>query len=629
MCGITGGWWNNKKLYQTNSIEKSIERIKHRGPDDNGMSEFLIKEGVLKLAHTRLSIIDLTKDGHQPKTSICKDYTITFNGEIYNYKELREELKYLGHNFKTETDTEVLIESYIEWGEKAMNRFIGMFAFVIYNKKDNSIFCARDAFGIKPFFYDLTETSFLFSSEIQSLICLRNKKTKLNYQVSYDYLVTNNYDNTENTFIEGIKHLKPGHFIHFSLKNNEVIKNESWFTIDHKKKTNISYEDAVLELREKFLESIKLHLRSDVKVGAALSGGIDSSAIVCAMRYVDPELEINTFSYIAENTPVDETKWIDLINSNVKAKVNKTYTNDKELFNELDKLIESQGEPFGSSSIYAQYKVFELAKEKGVVVTLEGQGADEMLAGYLGYPGYRLLSLVEKHKYLKAILFLINWSKWPGRNIKLGLRYFNSIYFSNIFYNAFRKLTKKDFPEWINKDELNKKGVQLKLKRAKLDNNYKGRRVIEKLKYALQKHGIPHLVRHGDRNAMNFQIEGRVPFLNTKLVEYCLSLPEEYLISQNGETKHIFRDAMRGIVPEEVLDRKDKVGFATPEKVWIKNMSKEIRLWLEESEKISFLNKEIILKEFDLIINDQKKYSWLVWRWINFVRWYKIMEIEE
>lgn len=629
MCGITGGWWNDKKTYQINSIEKSIEKIKHRGPDDDGISEFIINNGVLKFAHTRLSIIDLSKDGHQPKSSICNDYSITFNGEIYNYKELREELKSLGHNFKTETDTEVLIESYKEWGENALNRFIGMFAFVIYNKKDSSIFCARDAFGIKPFFYDLTEKSFLFSSEIQSLICLRNKKTKLNYQVSYDYLVTSNYDYTENTFIKDIKHLKPGHFIHFSLKNNKIIKNEKWFKIDHKKRANLSYEDAVKELRKKFLESVKLHLRSDVKVGAALSGGIDSSAIVCAMRYLDPELEINTFSYIADNTPIDETKWIDVINNCVNAKANKTYTNEKELFNELDKLIELQGEPFGSSSIYAQYKVFQLAKEKGITVTLEGQGADEMLAGYIGYPGYRLLSLVEKNKFLKAFIFLIKWSKWPGRNIKSGIRYFNSIFFSNIFYDSFRQLTKKNMPKWINQDELNKKGVELKLKRAKLDKKYKGRRVIEKLKYALQRHGIPHLVRHGDRNSMTSQIEGRVPFLNTKLVEFCLSLPEEYLISQSGETKHIFRDAMRGIVPDEILDRKDKVGFATPEKVWIKRMSKEIRLWLEESKNIPFLNEDIILKEFDLIINDKKEYSWLVWRWINFVRWYKIMEIEE
>lgn len=629
MCGITGGWWNDKKTYQLNSIEKSIEKIKHRGPDDDGISEFIINDGVLKFAHTRLSIIDLSKDGHQPKNSSCNDYSITFNGEIYNYKELRAELKSLGHNFKTETDTEVLIESYKEWGENALNRFIGMFAFVIYNKKDSSIFCARDAFGIKPFFYDLTEESFLFSSEIQSLICLRNKKTKLNYQVSYDYLVTSNYDYTENTFIEDIKHLKPGHFIHFSLKNNKIIKNENWFKIDYKKRANLSYEDAVKELRKKFLESVKLHLRSDVKVGAALSGGIDSSAIVCAMRYLDPELEINTFSYIADNTPIDETKWIDVINNYVNAKANKTYTNEKELFNELDKLIELQGEPFGSSSIYAQYKVFQLAKEKGITVTLEGQGADEMLAGYIGYPGYRLLSLVEKNKFIKAFMFLIKWSKWPGRNIKSGIRYFNSIFFSNIFYDSFRQLTKKNMPKWINQDELNKKGVELKLKRAKLDKKYKGRRVIEKLKYALQIHGIPHLVRHGDRNSMTSQIEGRVPFLNTKLVEFCLSLPEEYLISQSGETKHIFRDAMRGIVPDEILDRKDKVGFATPEKVWIKRMSKEIRLWLEESKKIPFLNEDIILKEFDLIINDKKEYSWLVWRWINFVRWYKIMEIEE
>jgi asparagine synthase (glutamine-hydrolysing) len=629
MCGILGGVWNKDVQDLDVIVNESLNRIKHRGPDDFGSESFMIADKVLVLGHTRLSIIDLSEQGHQPMFSTCQKYSIVFNGEIYNYKELREELTLLGHIFKTETDTEVLLTSYIQWGEGCLSRFIGMFAFVIFDKQKELLFCARDAFGIKPFFYDKSEGNFLFSSEISALATLRQKKSQLNYQRCYDYLVTSAHDNSEETFIQDILHLKPGHCFVYDIPKTTIISYSQWWKPIPMKESNVTYDEAVKVVREKFLESVKLHLRSDVKIGAALSGGIDSSAIVCAMRHIDPDLEINTFSYIASKENLDESKWIDLVNAHIKAVPHKITTNEALLVNEIDNLIRLQGEPFGSTSIYAQYKVFELANANGVTVTLEGQGADELLAGYHGFPGYRLLSLVEKGQLKKMNYFVNQWSKWPGRSKKAAYKYFSSVFFSDTFYKTFRALSKKNRPLWIKVDALTQHGVQLDLRRHQLDKKWKGRRLIEHLIYSLQVNGIPHLVRYGDRNAMNFQIEGRVPFLNTELANYVLALPENFLLSDEGETKHIFRDAMRGIVPDEILDRKDKIGFATPEQDWMKLIAPKVREWLQYADKITFLNKEELLKEFDEIIENKKPYSWLVWRWINFVRWYEISEIEE
>lgn len=623
MCGILGGF--DQSLFAEDVIHSALSKMNHRGPDDRGYERFSsVQSGELILGHTRLSIIDLSSAGHQPMNSQDGRYSIVFNGEIYNYKELRHELKELGYAFSTESDTEVLLTAWQCWGEACLTRLIGMFAFVVYDTQLNTLTCVRDAFGIKPFFYAEDGGQFVFASDINALLVLREQPKKLCLQRAYDYLVQGVYDTNELTFIDGVKHLMPGCLMAFDLSKACVTKNFKWWTPSIKERSDLSFEQAAEKVREQFLENVKLHLRSDVPLGAALSGGIDSSAVVCAMRYLEPKADIHTFSYIAKDSPLSEEKWVDYVNEHARAKGHKVVATGAELLQDLDDLIQTQGEPFGSTSIYAQYRVFQLAKQNGITVTLDGQGADELLAGYSGYPVQRMQSLFEQRDFKTLLAFTHQWKNWPGRG---GVKAYKCLG-AGIAPNSLRPFLKNLFvsspkPSWLNVRFLSERGVVLKteLQSQVVDN--RGRRVVEALASTLQLAGLPQLLRHGDRNSMRFSVESRVPFLTLPTADLLLSLPEEYLISNKGETKSVFRAAMRSIVPDQILDRKDKVGFETPEKVWLTAMAPTLRTWLEDAKAIEFINKNELLIEFDLIMAGKKPFSWQVWRWVNFIRWHK------
>ena len=575
------------------------------------------------MGHTRLSIIDLSSAGRQPMQSRDRRFVIIFNGEIYNYKELRNELEADGHIFFTDTDTEVLLAGWIHWKKNCLQKLQGMFAFAIYDKYEKNIFCARDAFGIKPFFYWQAYGNFIFSSEIPALIKLMNVKPQPELQCFYDYLVNGTCDWQENTSFAGVKHLQPGCCLFFDLKTQQQPTPSTWWT-PITKEQKISFQDATDLVRAKFLKNVSLHLRSDVSIGAALSGGIDSSAVVCAMRHLEPETDIHTFSFIAKGSNISEENWIDEVNSHVNAISHKISITTNELLKDLDNMVHAQGEPFGSTSIFAQYKVFQLARQTGITVVLDGQGADELLAGYIGYPGHRLLSLLESGHFARSMNFVKQWAKWPGRDIFQPLMWLGRLILPDLFYMAGRKILKKDFtPPWLNIDRLIDEGVDFSEYRPKLKPEYRRRRLIEQLVTSLQQMGLPALLRYEDRNSMHFSIESRVPFLTTEMANTLLTLPEHYLISDNGETKSIFRYAMRGIVPDVILERKDKIGFATPENTWILNNVPKWRNLLQCSESIDFINTQTLLKEFDNAV-DSGNLKKQVWRWINFVRWFQI-----
>lgn len=622
MCGIAGGFWKKDENVRE-SLNRALERIALRGPNGRGMEFAEFPQGQVALGHNRLSIIDLSEGGHQPMLSKDRRYGLIFNGEIYNYRELREELKGLGCVFFSDSDTEVLLNAWAKWKDSCLTRLEGMFAFVVLDSVDQKLTCVRDGFGIKPFFYSHENDRFVFASECQAVQELRAEKPRANFQKGYDYLVHGVYDNDENSFIEGILHLLPGHKIEVDLKSGQVKPPQRWWAPSAENYSDLPYNQAKEILRAKFLENVKLHLRSDVPLGAALSGGIDSSAVVCAVREVSPEAEIQTFSYIAKGTPVDEERWVDLVVQKAAAKSFKIEISKEELASDLDHIIQCQGEPFGSSSIYAQYRVFQKARDEKVIVVLEGQGADELLAGYMGYPGFRILSLLERGQVWKAHLFAKNWGRYPGRSYFLAWQYLAQLVLPDFAYNLAKKyLVRESVPSWLRADILKKSQVRLEQDRVKLSPENKGRRVTEQLAKSLQNRGLPALLRHGDRNSMNFSIEGRVPFLTTSFAEFLLSLPEEYLISDLGETKSIFRDAMRGIVPDAILDRKDKVGFETPEKKWFIELAPQVRNWLADADNIPFLNSAELVRHFDDIIEGKKPFSWQVWRWVNYVRWY-------
>lgn len=624
MCGIIGAAVQALHPDQEIRFRSALRMLQHRGPNDSGVEAFSVAGNGLMLGHARLSIIDLTVGGHQPLHSSDGRYVIVFNGEIYNYRELREDLRAIGYIFHTESDTEVLLAAWVAWGTACLVRLSGMFAFAVLDRVSATLTCVRDAFGVKPFFYSQESGDFLFASEAPALVALKNNKTKLNWQRAYDYLVHGDYDSTVETFFDGVMHLPAGHVLVVDLATRKANSIDRWWTPKIDENFDLRFEDAVEQVRDNFLRSVGLHLRSDVPLGVALSGGVDSSAVVCAVRHVAPDLPIHTFSYIAAGSDVSEEHWVDLANRHVGAISHKVTVTPSELAQDLDDMIRAQGEPFGSTSIYAQYRVYRLAKECGITVTLDGQGADEMLAGYSGYPGQRLRGLIETGHWLQAIQFLHRWSQWPGRSMSQGLKLVLSEMTDGRLYHILRRLSgRRAMPVWIRGDVLERGGVQLEHPRQRPELDICGRRVMAELAHSLAKRGLSSLLRHGDRNSMRFSIESRVPFLTLTQVEFLLSMPEHYLISHNGETKSVFRSAMRGIVPDEILDRRDKIGFQTPEKLWLTSMADTVRQWLNVDAGLPFLDQKEVVREFDEIVTGKKEFSWQIWRWVNFIRWHQ------
>ncbi len=635
MCGIFG-CYDSASVLNSESFDLRLrsaqEHLYHRGPDDQGIEKFLvgscsgISAGVLALGHTRLSIIDLSPGGHQPMHSADGRYSIVFNGEIYNYRELRDELITLGHSFHTDSDTEVLLAAWSRWGISALSRFVGMFAFAVYDRQVETLTLIRDAFGIKPLFYKIDNNSISFASESTALLSLLDKQPSFNIQQAYDYLVFGKYDTKASTFYDGVFQLKPGHVHTTDLKSLKSSVQKRWWNPSIEERTDLIFEEAVSIFRKIFLSNIRLHLRSDVSVGAALSGGLDSSAVVCAMRYLEPDMPIHTFSYIARNTVADEEYWVDIVNKHVGAIPHKVFVEPHQIIDDLDALIDLQGEPFLSTSIYAQYRVYSLAQDVGITVTLDGQGADELLAGYNGYPSYVIKSLLDKNQFFRVIRFLNCWSRWPGRGrLRAFKALLQALLPSNITHFVERFIVWLDVHTWLNIDYLIGEGVVLTpTPSERLAGDVRGRRLVAALREALTSNGLPSLLRHGDRNSMRCSIESRVPFLTIELAEFLLSLPESYLLGPDGETKRIFRAAMRGIVPDEILDRRDKIGFQTPEHSWLSAQTQLLDDTVSASKNIPYIYSHNFRSYLHKILFGNKLVRRRIWPLINYIRWLKL-----
>lgn len=624
MCGIVGGLKrgpSSEKLFND-----ALEMMAHRGPDNTAVKSWCLNDTTLYFGHARLSVIDLNENASQPFQSSCGNYHLVFNGEIYNYRELREELVSLGANFRTESDTEVLLNALMVWGVECFHRLVGMFAFAFYDVRNNSLTLARDAFGIKPLYYSFEQQTLNFASELRPLLKIRDQSVLPNLQRAYDYLVHGHYDSSPETFVDGVMHLGPGQFLQYDLSVRGEIEPKFWWKPDITATSDLSFDEAAKKLRALFLDSIKLHLRSDVPLGVALSGGVDSSAIASAVRYVSPDITLKTFSYIASDERISEEKWIDDLNSAINAESHKIDASAEEMAADLDRLITAQGEPFSSTSIYAQYRVFRLAKDRGITVTLDGQGADELLAGYSGYPGQKALSLIETKGLIAAHNFAKNWAALSGGSYAFVWKSLARLVLPEAIYEFSRKMGGRDFkPAWLNTEYLEGCGVKFNEIRPALNKENKGMRVKEELARSLIGLGLPKLLRHGDRNSMAFSIESRVPFLTLPIAEFLLSLPEDYLISDEGVTKNIFREAMRGIVPDSHLDRKDKIGFETPEAGWLIELADNLKNWVDDSSDLPFINMHEIKNEINEILQGRRSYDGRLWRKLNYIRWYKLL----
>jgi asparagine synthase (glutamine-hydrolysing) len=545
-------------------------------------------------------------------------YWIVFNGEIYNYVELREELEGMGYQFRSRTDTEVLLAAYMRWGPSALNRLVGMFAFAIIDVRKRRLFLARDCFGIKPLYYAYWQDGLAFASEITVLLELPGVNRSVNPGALYDYLHSGMTDHGKETLFADVLRVPSAHYLDMPLDNPRAAELIRYWEINPSDQCELSFNEAATRLRDLFLDSIRLHLRSDVPVGAALSGGIDSSAIVMAMRHLDRNLDIHTFSYIADDPSLSEERWVDLIGHAADAKMSKIKPIPDEMATDLDELIRVQGEPFGSTSIYAQSRVFRRAAEVGIKVMLDGQGADELLGGYPDYRLARIASLIRRGRWGDAWR-LSSAGSTPTIATHVMSRAMARTAPAIVQSTLRRGLRRTGTHECMKDRWFQERGVE----QRQFDHPIGKHLLKNELYRTLTETSLPRLLHYEDRNSMAYSIESRVPFLTPPLAEFIYALPESYLITANGISKAVFRRAMRGIVPDAVLDRRDKLGFPTPERSWLLSLGAWVErvITSEAAQRIPMLDLGKFHQEWSDIIRGARPYDYHVWRWINLILW--------
>lgn len=638
MCGIAGIVGSRRKRWPVAAT--MLRLLAHRGPDDLGWAALRGQsleigrgledevEGETVLMHRRLSILDLSDAGHQPMRSADGRLCIVFNGEIYNFIELREELERKGRVFRSHSDTEVLLQSYAEWGEACLTKLVGMFAFAALDIERRTLFMARDFFGIKPLYYAQSGEHLVFGSEIKGLLACPDVGRELDAGRVYDYLRHGKTDESEQTLFAKVRQLPAGHCARVDLDKPGSFQIKQYWKPTLLERGDISFEEAARSVRDIFLRNISLHLRSDVPVGAALSGGIDSSAIVCGMRQVaGKSLDLHAFSFIPDNPELSEEKWVDQVNDATGATPHKVRLSASQLTSDLEELIRAHDEPFGSTSIYAQFAVFRAARAAGIKVMLDGQGADEMFAGYRVYLPARLASLIRQGHLLQAKRLFDAARKLPGMSAKWLIAQLGKFLTPKHMQESARALIgEESFPAWMNRGWFQERGVGLLSSQL-----LKGRHVLkEHLARTLTTINVPHLLRYEDRNSMAFSVESRVPFLTPELVNFVYSLPEEHIIGPDATSKRVLRKALRGVVPDSILDRKDKIGFATSEKEWLR----ELAPWAKElinsdlARSAPVFNHGALGAEFEAVSQGKVRYDSRVWRWLNFTKWCAIYDVQ-
>lgn len=616
MCGIVG-IYKKDRFINNIFLKKSTDTLRHRGPDDEGYVLFDTKKKNHKLfsgndsisiikgkynkivtvkngknynmgfGFRRLSIIDLSSKGHQPMN--YNNYWIIFNGEIFNYKEIKNELLTIGYKFKTHTDTEVILASYCEWGEKCVERFNGQWAFCIYDINRGILFCSRDRFGIIPFYYYSDNNNFIFASEIKALLEFPFVKKQPNEFLLFDFVLFGLKDHTEETMYVNIKQLRGGHNIVLNLKSNKF-KIYKYYKLkynpDFGKYNHTQALEYADDIRELLIDSVKIRLRADVPIGSCLSGGLDSSSIVVIINKLLKEGTINkdyignrqkTFTASYKNSPIDESDYAREIIKQIKGKSCFTYPDSNTLWKNLDNIFYHQDEPFGSTSIYAQWEVIRAASKK-VKVLLDGQGADEIFAGYPGYDSV-FFSHVLKKCNIKVFINFIKSKILLQKDKEIG-----SLILKSITY-----LFSQDIKQKLFKISSNKKILNIVFKRNYINNRYniiKNKFIPDlnkRLMYDETVYSLPQLLHFEDRNGMSFSVETRVPFIDHRLVDYLFQIPAVYKI-HNGWRKWLLRMAMKDLLPEKILWRKDKIGFATPESKWLMSGNNKFKKFMKKKQ---------------------------------------------
>lgn len=645
MCGVAG-YWAPRRRYPHRLLVEMSEALTHRGPDDHGYLSLVLPhaEGAvpgvtrhidpagaanLGLAHRRLSILDVSEAGQQPMGSPDRRIWLSYNGEVYNYLELRTELANEGFTFSTGTDTEVIIAAYRAWGDACFRRFTGMFALALVDLDRRRLLLARDHFGIKPLYYHRTDERIIFASELKALTMSAGLRD-VDPQVAFDYLAHAQVDHREETFIHGVYQVPAAHFLEIDMSAPNVrIDPTRFWSIDLDRRRDATPQEAADEFRRLFMDSVTLHLRSDVPLGSCLSGGLDSSAIVCAVaELVGTGAERHTFSYVAREAGIDESAFADLVNRHTGATGHRIESDPVELVSDMRELIRVQDYPFASTSIYAQARVFGLAKDNGIRVMLDGQGADELLAGYRSYLGAHFTQMLVTGRLAALGRSIARAVRQPDVSPAMLALWTGAVMVPQAWHRAARAVVREPVvPPWLRSDWVDTNVQQVVRDRTGVKNRRHALR--EYMAHQLTVSSLPALLRYEDRNSMAYSIESRVPFLTPAIAEFLFALPDDEVL-RDGVTKPVLRRAMRGLVPDAILDRKDKIGFATPERTWLVGpLADYVRKTLtsDVAHEIPALEPTKMLQEFERVAAGTQRFSFTTWRWINLIEWTRTQNV--
>lgn len=659
MCGIYGIWHTNGRPVDPAALQRATTRLRHRGPDDEGYLMAATRSGAallhagpdtdarlshprldqpgvpqadLALGFRRLSILDLSPAGHQPMASPDETNWIVFNGEIYNYIELREELRACGHRFRSGGDTEVILAAYHEWGEACLERFNGMWAFAIWDSRKRQLFLSRDRFGIKPLYYTWDGRTFSFASEIKALVGACGVPFAPDEQAVYRYLVGGRLPEpgAGTTFFKGVRSLPPGHAMTVTVDGGAPRERRYW-RLRAEDGMGLDAAAAIEAYRELFSDALRLQLRSDVAVGTCLSGGVDSSSIVCMLNQMLQSDGLSseqigdrqkTFSAVyASDGPYNERPYIERVIAATGVERNLTFPTVERLLHDVEDLVWHQDEPFQSTSIFAQWCVMSAVRERGVTVLLDGQGADESLAGYRPFEVYigdrlRHWQLGPALADLLAIQARTSCEPLPIAGRALALQLPAPI--ARMLLRLYRPVGRARSA--LNPDFLARSGH---------DNpadwwDWEQHRTLQThLRTEIEQTSLPHLLRYEDRNSMAFGIEARVPFLDHRLVELAFAGAAPWRIHK-GWTKWVLRQAMDRIVPDSIIWRANKIGFETPEAEWLDQWTRtNPDHFTEGAHSAAYLSLPAVRRA---IANGTaaKHDKWQRWRWINLEMWLKV-----
>jgi asparagine synthase (glutamine-hydrolysing) len=669
MCGISGIIGSGE--IDLRDIRSMTNIIRHRGPDDEGyltggnenhlfccggndtsdlvwssdyhytpvkrLEEFPASTSGLAFGHRRLSILDLSPAGHQPMSYSDGRYWITFNGEIYNFLHIRNELQKLGYPFISGTDTEVVLAAYAEWGKECLDRFAGMWAFVIYDHILKEIFLGRDRYGIKPLYYWFSPAGhFHFASEIKQFTVLKSWQSRINPQMVYDQLVYSFTDHTDETMFSGVYQLPPGSCFKSAL---DKIKPDASGRINYHKWYSLkpepfrgSFNEAAEGFKEHFERSVREHLYADVPVGTALSGGLDSSAIVCEVNRIlrnDGKSELQkTFSSCSIDERYDEKKWMDIIIDRTRVDARFVFPNLKDVFELTPDIIWQMDEPYQSLSALFGYNVFRLANTNGVKVLLNGQGADEYLGGYGQFTSVRHANMLKQLRIVRLINDIKNLHRIKNVPNSAIIKGAVSQLIPSFMRRAIGQVTSssdniRDLLD-INKLNLIPRHPHDAI-RVKLGT------IPEVSEHYTFYSPLPKYLRWEDRNSMAHSVEARVPFLDHRLVEFTYNLPDDFL-ERDGVTKRVMREALSDLLPEKIKNRKDKMGFTSPEELWIWVKQINPALFRQKISEAVAITDGIIkpgaLTYFDKLVDGKAPLDYTYWRLFFFSEWVKKFQVK-